>query len=481
MEPPHPPSENPPEQDLLRSPLWAERPSPPVPNYARGPIVPEPTPVQHAAAPVPPTLTPPAQPAGLSGTTYPTATPTPRWPAEPPTVGHPLTAPGADAGTPLLPPDQPGKGERHSRRSRTAGLVVLALLALSVIALGSFLFGRSVADDTASDMPISNPAPTLAAPTATVEQATPTAPPEPEQAPRNDSLVPTGPAAPDAVEPVAEAASVVAPAVVLIQHEQGQGSGIVYTEDGLILTNAHVVGNFTEVGVKLASGVTVRGEVLGADPQTDVAVISIDTDAEFGVAVLAPMSSVQVGQLAVAIGSPFGLDQTVTSGIVSAVGRVVDNVAMIQTDAPINPGNSGGALADRQGRVIGMNSSIRTDGSGGNIGVGFAIPSDTAFLIANRIVNGQPLDQGFLGISGADPIIGTPGASVREVTPGSGADQAGILPDDLIVGFNGTDIRGMGDLAAAVRLQVPDQVAIIDINRGGEIIQLEVMLGRLGE
>lgn len=354
---------------------------------------------------------------------------------------------------------------------------MLALLALGAIALGSFLFGRSVSNDTATDVPIVNPAPTVTVPTPTAEPPAPTA----TAVPRNDALVPTGPAASGAVEPVVEAASAVAPAVVLIQHDQGQGSGIVYTDEGLILTNAHVVGTRTEVGVKLASGVTVRGEVLGADPQTDVAVVSITTDSEYGVAELAPMSSVQVGQLAVAIGSPFGLDQTVTSGIVSAVGRVVDNVAMIQTDAPINPGNSGGALADRQGRVIGMNSSIRTGGSGGNIGVGFAIPSDTARLIADRIVNDEPLDQGFLGISGASAIIGTPGASVREVTPGSGADRAGILPDDLIVGFNGAQIRTMTDLAAAVQLQAPDQAATVDILRNGEPIQLEVILGRLGE
>lgn len=465
---PLPPSQPTPEQDLPRSPLWAERPPPPVPTYAAGPIVPDASaqPAASVAAPM---------------SSYSGSATSPRWPVEPPTAGHPLSPPGAGAGAPLLPPEAPKKSRKRRRRVRTAGLVVLALMALAVIALGSFVFGRSVSNDRATDQPISNPDPTLAVPTATAEAPTATAEPEAEPEPRNDAFVPTGPAAADAVEPVVAAASAVAPAVVLIQHEQGQGSGIVYTDDGLILTNAHVVGTYTEVGVKLASGVTVRGEVLGADPQTDVAVVKIEPEAEFGVAVLAPMSSVQVGQLAVAIGSPFGLDQTVTSGIVSAVGRVVDNVAMIQTDAPINPGNSGGALADRQGRVIGMNSSIRTDGSGGNIGVGFAIPSDTALLIANRIIDGEPLDQGFLGITGADPIIGTPGASVREVTPGSGAAVGGILADDLIVGFNGTEIRGMGDLAAAVRLQVPDQVAVVDVLRDGERIQLEIMLGRLGE
>ena len=253
-------------------------------------------------------------------------------------------------------------------------------------------------------------------------------------------------------EPVAAVAAAVSPAVVLITTDIGQGSGIIYDAEGLLLTNAHVVGSFTEVTVTLASGVRVPGEVIGADPLTDVAVVRFDTDSEFGVATLAPESSVEVGQLAVAIGSPFGLEQTVTSGVVSAKARVLQNptedgqlsiVAMTQTDAPINPGNSGGALADRQGRVIGMNTSIRTDGSGGNIGVGFAIPADTAKLIADRIVSGEPLEQGFLGVAGETPLIGEPGVIVVEVTEGSGAEAAGLLLDDRIVGFNGIEIKSM--------------------------------------
>jgi len=206
--------------------------------------------------------------------------------------------------------------------------------------------------------------------------------------------------------------------------------------------------------------------------------------------VLAPETSVEVGQLAVAIGSPFGLQQTVTSGIVSAKGRVLESltddgrlsvVAMIQTDAPINPGNSGGALADRQGRVIGMNTSIRTDGSGGNIGVGFAVPSDTAKLIADRIIAGEPLEQGFLGINGTTPVIGEPGVVVGVVTPDSGADNAGILSDDLIVGFNGTVIKSMSDLAAAVRLQPPQATVTVELVRNGENLVVDVTLGLLNE
>ena len=125
-----------------------------------------------------------------------------------------------------------------------------------------------------------------------------------------------------------------------------------------------------------------------------------------------------------------------------------------------------------------MNTSIRTDGSGGSVGVGFAIPADTAKLIADRIVAGDSLDQGFLGITGESPQIGTPGAVVITVTPGSGAD-VGVLPDDLIVEFNGQPIRSMGDLAAEVRLQQPDATIVVIVERNGELVELSVTLGTL--
>lgn len=392
----------------------------------------------------------------------------PRWPSQPPLGDHQTSNP------PATPP---------AKLSRV-GLVALSLIALAAIAAGSFFIGRSLGGGEIADtLPVNVPAATAEpAPTAT-PAPTPVpatvAPAQPTQPPQDASRFDAPPIAGDAVEPVAAAASAVAPAVVLIQHELGQGSGIIYDEAGYILTNAHVVGQFSAVSVQLASGIKVPGTVLGADENTDVAVVKIDSDAEFGVAQLAAESTVQVGQLAVAIGSPFGLEQTVTSGVVSAKGRVVGNVAMIQTDAPINPGNSGGALADRQGRVIGMNTSIRTDGSGGNVGVGFAIPADTAQVIASRIIAGESLDQGFLGITGETPQLGTPGAKVVTVNEGSGAANAGILPDDLITSFNGQPVRSMSDLAAEVRLQQPEATVIVELLRGDERVELSVTLGML--
>ncbi len=201
---------------------------------------------------------------------------------------------------------------------------------------------------------------------------------------------------PGAEEPVAEVAAALAPAVVQIESSGGLGSGVVYDAGGLVLTAAHVVDGVTAVRVRLADGRVLEGAVLGVDTTTDIGVVRVSPDGELPVAVLALDTEPQVGQLAVAIGSPFGLEQTVTAGVVSAVdrslpdrdGRSVRNV--VQTDAPINPGNSGGALADRGGRVIGINSAIRTTG-GGNVGVGFAVPIRVAAQVADQIVESRGL------------------------------------------------------------------------------------------
>lgn len=286
-------------------------------------------------------------------------------------------------------------------------------------------------------------------------------------------------------EPVADAAATAAPAVVLITHQSGQGSGIIYDE-GLVMTNAHVVGNAQELTLQLASGVKVMASVVGSDTQTDVAVLSFETEEPYTIATFAGDETVQVGQLAVAIGSPFGLEQTVTAGIVSAVGRVVTGyspageqtvVAMLQTDAPINPGNSGGALVDRHGHVVGMNTSIQTDGSGGNIGVGFAIPSDTAVLIAQRIENGESLESGFLGVETRDTTLGEPGVVLAGVIDGGGAQAAGIEAGDLLVSFEGNPIRTTGDLVAAVWLQTPGTEVDVEVLRDGQRLPFTVTLG----
>jgi putative serine protease PepD len=297
-----------------------------------------------------------------------------------------------------------------------------------------------------------------------------------------DEARPPQPAEASAEEPVADVAAAVQPSVVQIETRGGLGSGVVYNRDGGILTAAHVVEGTSQVTVRLRDGTRVRGRVVGADEATDVAVVSV---ARSGLtpATLAVNVPLRVGQLAVAIGSPFGLEQTVTAGVVSAVDRsiVTDNGAgaanMIQTDAPINPGNSGGALADREGRVIGINDAIRSR-SGVNAGVGFAIPIDTAVHVADALVRGRNPSIGFIGISGTDPTAGTAGALVTEVQPGGPAAEAGVHAGDLITAFDGQPVTGMVNLAAKVRMTRPGVIVTLDVKRGGRTLRLNVEIGR---
>lgn len=396
-----------------------------------------------------------------------------------------------DLGTPTPIASQPEQG-RSSKRW------LLAILVAALLIGAGFLVGNLIGDDTQTsveapivDLQDDNDAalpveeePVAEQPQQSVEPEAAEAPEEPSTQPpaRPEPLaVPESAPLGEGAEPVADVARAVGPAVVLIETDFGQGSGIIYDETGLLVTNAHVVEDATTVRVRLASGYLVQGEVLGADAERDVAVVRIPADQEFGVAVLAPQSTVEVGQLAVAIGSPFGLEQTVTAGIVSATGRTFvgaqNPVEMIQTDAPINPGNSGGALADRQGRVVGMNTAIRTNGSSDNAGVGFAIPSDTFKLIADRLVNGETLEAGFLGVGLAAIEFGQPGALVGSVNPGTAAELGGIEIGDLITKFNGEDILSGSDLAAAVQLSVPNSPAQVELLRNGELIIVEVVLG----
>ena len=292
-------------------------------------------------------------------------------------------------------------------------------------------------------------------------------------------------------EPVANVAETIAPAVVRIDTATGTGSGIIYDTNGSVVTNAHVVLGSDTVEVQLADGTRATGKVLGSDPAVDIAIVQIIEDLDFRKATFATLDTVRVGQLAVAIGSPFGLEQSVTAGIVSAVNRAVPTLnvetgsrtvlEMIQTDAPINPGNSGGALVDRQGRVVGMNTLIRTDGNvEGNLGVGFAIPTDTIFLVTERLANGLSLENGFLGISGQDPALGRAGALVLDVVPDSPADQSGLREGDLIIAVDGSTILGMSELAARIRLTSPGTSISLAVLRNGAEISLTVVLGALG-
>jgi putative serine protease PepD len=283
-------------------------------------------------------------------------------------------------------------------------------------------------------------------------------------------------------EPVADVAAAVQPSVVQIETRGGLGSGVVYNRAGGILTAAHVVNGSSHVTVRLRDGTRVRGRVVGADDATDVAVVKV-ARADLKPATLAVNVPLRVGQLAVAIGSPFGLEQTVTAGVVSAVDRsiVTNNGAgaanMIQTDAPINPGNSGGALVDRDGRVIGINDAIRSR-SGVNAGVGFAIPIDTAVHVADALVRGRTPSIGFIGISGTDPTAGTAGALVTDVQAGGPASAAGIRAGDLITAFDGQPITGMVNLAAKVRMTRPGVTVTLDVKRDGRALRVDVEIGR---
>jgi len=285
------------------------------------------------------------------------------------------------------------------------------------------------------------------------------------------------------VEPIVAVAEAVGPSVVLITTADGQGSGIIYDASGLIITNAHVVVGAREVTVMLPDGLRVPGEVIGADEQTDIAMVKIDGDLDFKPAVFALNETIEVGQLSVAIGSPFGLEQTVTAGIISAINRPVQLATgaptrfFIQTDAPINPGNSGGALADREGRVVGMNTLIRTDGANaGNVGVGFAIPADIMQFVAERLIAGEEVEHSALGIGGGDPLVGDPGAIISEIYKNSPAEAAGLMEGDRIVGFNSQEITGMGQLAAIVRLSPQNQPIEVTVVRDGELVTVDLEL-----
>ena len=318
--------------------------------------------------------------------------------------------------------------------------------------------------------------------------------------PRPPPASPQYPAPAVAEEPVVAVAAAVSPSVVLVEvgSEVGSGvrfglaSGIVWdAENGYIVTNHHVVDGASRVTIVLSNGINMEGEVVGGSSAHDVAVVRVDPEAAKLVAArFAPASSVRVGQLAVAIGSPLGLAGTVTAGIVSAVriqvqgGSDLDSpvpvpVEMIQTDAAINQGNSGGALADWQGRVIGMNTLIQTT-SGGNIGLGFAVPSDTVELIATRIVNGESLELGYLGISGQAAEGGDVGVVVIEVVTGSPAEEAGLMVGDVIVSIDSEPMYDIYELSAAVKLRRPGEAVELTVARDGDIYVATAVLDALG-
>ncbi|MBN2247130.1 MAG: trypsin-like peptidase domain-containing protein [Coriobacteriia bacterium] len=278
---------------------------------------------------------------------------------------------------------------------------------------------------------------------------------------------------------------------------QGEGSGVAYLEapDGgtYIITNNHVVDGATEIMVTDSTGERHRAELIGGDGDSDIAVVRVDADIptiETG-----DIDTLVVGQLAIAIGSPFGLEHSVTSGVISALHRPLTDfgggdgeypyVDSIQTDAAINPGNSGGALVDREGRLIGIPSAIYSN-TGVSDGVGLAIPVDRATQAADELIEKGRVDTPFLGVIGqtVTPALVTEkdlpvdeGAYIVEVSPGSEAEKAGVLPGDVIVAVDDGRVRTMDDLVLAVRRRAVGDEVTLRIWRDGERIELEMVVG----
>lgn len=280
-------------------------------------------------------------------------------------------------------------------------------------------------------------------------------------------------------EPIADAAEKILPSVVQIRTSDGVGSGVVYG-GGLILTAAHVVEGEETVLVRLEDGQNVEGTVLGETSEADIAVVQIDRT-DVPQAELALDYTPRVGQMAIAVGSPWDLQSTVTAGIVSAVNQPVGCQSggcrsMLQTDAAINPGNSGGALVDRDGRVVGINVSIFSL-SGANDGVGFAVPIEVAYGIAQEIVAGNDVQFAFLGVKGDDIRTGRAGAQVTEVFDGTAAEEAGIQVDDVIVSIDGDRVQGIFDLASLVRAKQPGATVDVVVVRDGSELTIPVTLG----
>src|SRR5512132_1079633 len=237
------------------------------------------------------------------------------------------------------------------------------------------------------------------------------------------------------------------------QTQQAQGSGFVYDSNGRIITNQHVVEGATSISVRFWNGKTYKAEVVGSDPSTDLAVIKVDAPASVLTPLtLADSSTVSVGDPVVAIGSPFGLENTVTSGIVSALHRSMtspNNFSIddsIQTDAAINHGNSGGPLLNGSGQVIGVNAQIQSD-SGGNDGVGFAIPSNTVRTIASQLISNGKATHALLGVTVAN---GNGGVRITQVLPDTPADKAGIQTGDIVISIDGKTVTEAPALQSAI-------------------------------
>ncbi|MBM3391820.1 MAG: Do family serine endopeptidase [Betaproteobacteria bacterium] len=274
------------------------------------------------------------------------------------------------------------------------------------------------------------------------------------------------------------------------QRQSGLGSGVIVSADGYILTNNHVVENMDEIEVATNDGRRFRGRVVGTDPETDLAVLQVKADGRLPAVTFAPTESLRVGDVVLAIGNPFGVGQTATHGIVSALGRTHLGINtfenFIQTDAAINPGNSGGALVDGAGNLVGINTAIYSR-TGGSLGIGFAIPVSIARSVMEQIIRTGTVTRGWIGVEAQEitpelaesfKLPASEGALIAGVMRGSPADRAGIRPGDVLVAVAGKPVRdpqGMLDLIAKL---APGDAAKFTLRRESKELEVNVSIGK---
>ncbi len=271
---------------------------------------------------------------------------------------------------------------------------------------------------------------------------------------------------------------------------QSAGSGVIVdAENGYILTNHHVVSGAEKIQISLINETTLDAEIIGSDPATDIALLKVEA-ADLTDIIIGESDAVEVGDFVIAIGNPFGLGNTVTSGIVSALGRTGISESgyedFIQTDASINPGNSGGALVNMRGELVGINSAIISR-SGGNVGIGFAVPSEIAQSIMSQILDFGEVRRGLLGVSiqtidkESAEILGVnteSGALISAIEPGSAAEKAALKVDDIIIKVDDEKITTSRELANAIGLKGSGETVIIEFMRGSDILKTEATLGQ---
>ncbi|NRQ39149.1 PDZ domain-containing protein [Nonomuraea sp. NN258] len=366
------------------------------------------------------------------------------------------------------PPPPPPAAPR--KPGFTAGQKAVAGLALAAMALGGGVVGAVVANAFQPERVVSSPVGS------------------PVFKPASSQLT------------MAEVAQKVQPSVVMIQGRTGEGSGVVLSEDGLILTNNHVVvgaGQGGQMTVKFSDGKTARATIVGTDPATDLAVIRAEDVSGLTKAALGDSDQLKVGDEVLALGSPLGLDGSVTKGIVSALDRTLTVGGeqrqlppglgqqgeseqpttiggAIQTDAAINPGNSGGALVNAAGELVGINTAIAAQAQAG--GVGFAIPINTAKHVSEQLIKNGKVSHAFLGVSVTDATGDVAGALIGQITPGSPAEKAGLRQGDLITKMGDKPVDGGDTVVGQVRGFKPGQQVKITYMRDGQTSETTVTL-----